>query len=53
MVEVGRRKLGDPRGKHERRRMGEPEGGREVELGRLALDGGHDRGPVVAGVAAP
>src|SRR5271165_5790310 len=53
MVEVGGRELGETRGELERQRMGETEGRREVELGRLALDRLDDRLAVMAGVAAP
>ena len=43
MIEVGGSELGKARGERERLRMGELEGRREVELGRLPLDGGNDR----------
>ena len=53
VIEIARREFGQARRQLERQRMGEREARSEIELRRLALDRGHDRGPVVAGVAAP
>ncbi len=53
VVEIARGELGQARRQLKRRRMGELEGRREIELGRLALDRGDDRRAVVSGVAAP
>src|SRR5579871_562256 len=53
MVEVGWREVGDARRQIERRRVGELERRREVELAGLALNRGHDRSAVMSGVAAP
>ena len=53
VIEIARRELGQARRQLERQGMGELEGRSEIEIRRLALDRGHDRGPVVPGVAAP
>ena len=53
MIEIAWREFGDAGGELKRQRMGELEGRGEIELAGLALDRGHDRRAVVAGVAAP
>src|SRR5258705_8895624 len=53
VVEVAGRERRYPVGELEGLRMAELEGRRIVELGGLALDRGHDRVAVVAGIAAP
>src|SRR5947209_19291134 len=53
VIEVARRKFDDARRQLKRLRVGELEGWREIELGRLPLDRLDDGLAVVAGVAAP
>ena len=53
VIEIAGRELRDARGELEGLRMGELEGRREIEFGRLALDRRDDRRAVVSGVAAP
>ena len=53
VIEIAGRELGDARGELEGLRMGELEGRREIEFGRLTLDRRDDRRAVVSGVAAP
>ena len=53
VIEIAGRELRDAGGELEGLRMGELEGRREIEFGRLALDRRDDRRAVVSGVAAP
>ena len=52
-VEPFRRDLGEPLGEIERQRMAHVEGGREVEVHQLPLDGGGDLAAAMAGIDAP
>src|SRR6266511_85225 len=53
VVEIAGRERGDAAGELERLGMGELEGRRVIQLGRLGLDRRHDRVAVVPGVGAP